>query len=336
MKYSARKYTFLLIFLLPAASLYPDQLNLNFTVGQNYGEYIEETGQKTPSNLQGLSGGSRITYPRDFKTWGIGLDWFYNKFEILTSLNTTAGKVVTGEGRDEDFFLDPIISTARGSKISLMDGEFYDTAYTFTGLRNYADAKGTMRLQEFGARFKGRYYFNESPQENGGFFVSIGYNYTYSYYLFENIVQYVDLPSTGKQLYAIPGRALTLTVNSHEYLFGAGYRFQKEKWFMEFSFMPLLSTTEARDRHNLRFMNFFIQSYGSGLLFSTKYSQEIIETIFMAVEIFEHRNYQKGVVQARGGVTREDLFANYVGSGRIYMNNKESGFLLSVTKRFNY
>ncbi|MDH5655654.1 MAG: putative porin [Spirochaetia bacterium] len=321
-------------FLISIQEIYPNPLDLSFEVGRNSGKYIEETGQKTANNLNGFSGGSRITYPRNFTYFGIGINWYLRKFELISKFRAVEGMKNTGTGRDEDFYLDQF-STAKGAKIAIHEGKFYDSAHTFTGTRNFADAKGTMSLKEYSVQPAVRYYFKSDPHLNGGFFLQAGYNYTFSFYRMDDIVQYLEPPiDQEKSIYYIPGKVLTLSVNSHEYLLGAGYRLQRKLWSLEFSFIPLLSYSESRDRHVLRFINFFIQTEGSGFLLSTKFSLYASDSLFFGIEYLSHRNYQYGTINSRGGVTPEDIISNFLGPGKIYMNLKEASVNLSVTKRF--
>ncbi len=125
------------------------ETHLSAQGGRNLGEQIWEAGSRLPGlySADGLGSGSRITYRRDFTYGGFNLEQRTGAWRYGLSFATTGWYVDSGGARDEDFKM-TIASGVQEGGFNPYTYKFYDSAHTFTGTRNFADARARATLSD--------------------------------------------------------------------------------------------------------------------------------------------------------------------------------------------
>lgn len=299
---------------------------------RNEGEHIFETGNKYP-NLSGIQGGSRITYQRNFNLGGVEAGYFQNKFSFRGKFTTNGWFQNSGGTRDEDFFMRSN-STEKSLKFSPFQGILNDSAHTYTGTTNFADGKGRSTISEYNLDVFLRYHFQEgSPdpwKEKSGYFFSFGLKYSYAKFHVYDVMQFV---SSRPIFYGPIGIGLSYTYSFTEIPVGFGYIFSIGNFKIEPSFHLLYTFTKSRDFHVQRALNFISHTSGPGFLSRIETSYLISENSLIKFGITGHRQFTEGSFRTKGGLSENDVFSNYIGSFKSYVNTKEVNFDFSVIIR---
>jgi len=310
--------------LLAASSLRAEVLV--YAGGQaNRGEHIFELGSIYP-DITGYSGGSRLTFPRDMNLYGGGIIASLSHFQADLSFYTTGWQINPGTGHDEDFFTFRT-SKEQGAKISIQDGVLHDTAYTFSGTRNWGDAHTRTSLSEYTTGVSLRYYF-EKPEgylAPGPYLVG-GLRYSYKKYLLYDVVQFID---SRPLFYAPIGIGLSYSLSGIELPLGAGYGFRiLDSFVFDPSFQILVGDEKSRDFHIQRGINFLTHSQGAGFLLSMDFIYKFSESFYMKAGFYGHRLYSEGAIHTTGA----NILYNLAPPQKAYVNTKESGFSLSLVR----
>ncbi|MCB1176384.1 MAG: putative porin [Leptospiraceae bacterium] len=324
-----------ILLILPFTLSFP--IFAEYTIGisgkKNYGEHIFETGNKYP-NLSGIRGGSRITYDRHFPWASLNLGYYKKRFSITSTIGGTGWYQKTNSSRDEDFFMGSI-TTEKGTKFSLYPPFLYDTAHTFTGTQNFADgiAKSVVNQIYFDTYF--RMYMNQhassSPWDRtDGYFLSIGFRYTYFKYILYDVNQFVNRPS----FYGPIGLGLTFSQSLMEIPFGLGYTFNVDKIKIEPSFFLLIGFNRYRDFHVQRALNFIGRGVGNGFIYRLQISYLLSEKDILYINTEGHRFFAYTLFKTTGGITRDDILSTFSGDFRSYITSKESFVEFGYTRRF--
>jgi outer membrane protease len=330
------KYT-VLIFLLSVLSF--RQLDAEYSIsilgGQNGGEFVFETGNRFP-NLSGITGGSRISFERDFPFFGLAGKYWKSNWEISGKFTTTGWYVPTGRARDEDFFLFSV-SQERAHPMAFRELSFTDSATVFSGTRNFADGVGKSSMSEYNFEFLGRYYFGEARsdiyQSGDGFFLSGGARYTYNKYYFYDVIQWVAFnpPFIGPI-----GYGLSFTNTILEVPIGFGYRWNWESFYLDTSFHLLFSYLQTRDFHAQRNINFNSTTLGPGILASVETGYKLDESKSIFFRLIQHRFFTKGSFEAVGGLSEGDIAANFLGRYKAFINTKQFSIEFGLELRPNW
>lgn len=301
-------------------------------VGTNRGEFIFETGNRHP-NLSGTVGGSRISFDRNYNYGGFGGKWVQDRFEISARFTTTGWFVRSGRARDEDFFLYSI-SQERAHHFDTRTFSYQDSVTVYSGTRNFADGIGKSSLSEYNTQVMGRYYFGSARadyQNSGdGFFLSTGFRYTYNKYHFYDVNQWV---ATIPVFYQPIGYGLSFSSALLEWPVGIGYRWNWEKFYLDTNFHLLMCYTKSRDFHYQRNINFHSESGGLGILATGELGYKISPGLAAILRMNQYRYFTKGSFYAQGGLSREDIIANFIGRVKSHANAKEFNLELGVDFR---
>jgi hypothetical protein len=286
------------------------------------GEFVFETGNRFP-NLSGITGGSRISFDRNYNLGGIGGKYFHDRWELSGKFTTTGWYTNTGQARDEDFFLFSV-SQERAHHMSLRDFTYHDSTNVYSGTRNFADGIGKSSMSEYNIDLFTRYYLGDAKadiNESGdGFFLSGGFRYTYNKYYFYDVNQWI---ATTPVFYQPIGFGLSFANSIMEVPVGFGYRWNWEKFYIDSSFHVLFAYLQTRDFHKQRNINFESETIGTGILASAEIGYKFTEKLAGFIRLNQHRFFTKGNFTARGGLTRDDIAANFLGKFKAHINTKE-------------
>jgi hypothetical protein len=323
-------YFYFLICLITVAPI-SAEYTVQPIIGRNGGDFVFETGSRFP-NLSGMRAGSRISFERDFNLFGFAGKYFTGPLEFYGKFTTTGWYVPTGKARDEDFFLYST-STQRAHKINTREFSFYDSTSVFGGQRNFADGIGKSSMSEYNFDFLARYYLGKSSpdiQKSGdGFYLSAGARYTYNKYKFYDVVQWI---ATNPIFYQPIGYGLSFTNSIFEIPFGFGYRWNWKDFYLDTTMHGLYAFFKTRDFHAQRNINFNSETSGPGILAQVEagYKMDYRSTFFLRMN--QHRSFTKGTFAAEGGITQQDIAANFLGRYRAYINTKQ----FSIEFGFDY
>ncbi|TGM32044.1 putative porin [Leptospira biflexa] len=305
------------------------------TIEKSGGEYIFETGNKFP-NLSGIRGGSRISFPRTFTLFGIQGIYIKDNWEISGNLKTTGWNQKSGEARDEDFLLGTV-STEKTTNIATREWSYRDSATVYSGSRNFADGKGKSTVVENRVEFYGRYYFqNANPdhwREGSGFFLSTGVRYSYFKYLFYDVNQYIE---TTPIFYGPIGLGLSFSNDLWEFFYGGGYRYSKNNFYFDFSFMPSIGRIKTRDFHVQRSINFFSENYGLGWASKIELGYKFYPNWLSYLRINHRRFFSEGRFTSQGGLTVSDLTSNLVSGFKSHINIKDFSIEFGVLNKVDW
>lgn len=298
----------------------------NFSIGiigtKVGGEYVFETGNRFP-NLSGVTGGSRISFERDFWMGGLVGSYYIGQFEIKGIYQTTGWGVRSGRARDEDFFLFSI-SQERAHHILWDKLAYYDSVNVYSGTRNFADGIGKSNIFEYNSNLFIRYYlFNQRPwinQTQSGFFLSLGVGYTYNKYIFYDVIQWI---ATVPIFYQPIGYGLSFSSSILKNPIGVGYLWNFENFYIEFTGHYQTVYIRARDFHKQRNLNFLSQTAGIGFLFNIELGYKLSENGSIFIHMNQNRFFTKGGFQTSGGLIREDILSNYLGRFKAHINSKD-------------
>jgi hypothetical protein len=328
---SIKIFLFILLFFINIKQLESfDTSSIGFKVIQNNGEHIFETGNKYP-NLSGLRGGSRITYNRDFQLGGLEFKKKFDNFTIEVNLLGTGWYRRTNNSRDEDFLLGTI-SRERGSKFSLVPLYLNDTAHTFTGTQNFADANAKSVVNEQRYIVNGRYYLSNINSNSSLKLFTTGtlrYSY-YKYYLYD-VIQFINNPF----YYGPIGNGLSF---SNGILSGGlGLGFQYTLGYIDFmsEFLLITGVSNFRDYHVQRDINFIGRGYGEGFIFNSGIKIKISETYHLSVMYEANRLYSEATFSTRGGLSTNDRLSNFFNNFHNYLSYKETNLNLGIHKIFD-
>ncbi|MCE9596484.1 MAG: putative porin [Spirochaetia bacterium] len=301
--------------------------SLGFYRAWNQGETGFELGSQQPA-LTGVSGGSRITYPRNFAYTGASISLYLNSVALEFAIEGTGPHVRSGTGRDEDFFLNSF-SREEEAKISIQEGKFSDRARVFSGGRNWADSNGKTDLYEYRGRIGARFYFNTPADPlagQGGMYLKTGFQYGYSKYTIYDVIQYNQValirPSPFSFSILPIGTGLTFTNIQHELSLGLGYlTFFSPTLGMDIAFLPLVGLTKSRDHHILRGLTFIMENSGAGFIYNADLLFPTSNGMLIRVGVTGHRLYSRGNIHAYG----LDPLYNFLPKQRMHLNTKEWG-----------
>lgn len=324
------------VFILFIASLFPENLYSEYSlegyIGKRGGEYLFETGNRFP-NLSGIRGGSRISFERDYNFVGLGGKWMKDQWEVSGKFSTTGWAINNGEARDEDFFMNNT-SQERAHHIATRELSYHDSTTVYSGTRNFADGIGKSRMNEYGFDIFTRYYLEESKadilQSGDGFFLSTGVKYTYNKYIFYDVTQWI---ATNPIFYQPIGLGLSFSSTILEIPFGIGYRWNWEKFYLDTSIHFLFAYIQTRDFHIQRNINFLSKTGGTGIIATADLGYKFSNRFFGFLRMNQHRFFTKGNFEADGGLSEEDILANFVGKYKAHINTKEYSLELGVELR---
>lgn len=324
------------VLLLCIAFLFPEKIYSEYSlegfVGKRGGEYLFETGNRFP-NLSGTRGGSRITFERDYNYVGFGGKWMKDQWELSGRFSTTGWAIDTGQARDEDFFLYNV-SQERAHHIATRELSFHDSTSVYSGTRNFADGIGKSSMKEYGLDFFGRYYLGKSKADvlksGDGYFLSAGAKYTYNKYIFYDVVQWV---ATNPIFYQPIGLGLSFSSTIFEIPIGYGYRWNWEKFYLDTSLHFLFAYIQTRDFHVQRNINFLSETAGTGFLATAELGYKYSNRTFGFLRLNQHRFFTKGNFKADGGLSQEDILANFAGKYKAHINTKEYSLELGIELR---
>lgn len=298
------------------------EFSLQVLGARSGGEFVFETGNRFP-NLSGLTGGSRISFDRDYNLGGVAGKWVGDRLEVSGKYTTTGWYVHTGRARDEDFFLYSV-SKERAHHVQFNELSYYDSTNVYSGTRNFADGIGKSSMTENNLEFMTRYYLGEARgnihSSGDGFFLSGGIRYTYNKYIFYDVNQWVG---TVPVFYQPIGYGLSFSNDIWEFPFGFGYRWNYEKFYLDGGFQVLVAYIKSRDFHKQRNINFFSETFGYGILANMELGYKFTNKISGFLRLNQHRFFTKGSFHSVGGLTRDDILSNYVGRFKAHINTKE-------------
>lgn len=284
------------------------------------GEYVFETGNKSP-NLSGTRAGSRIKFDRDYTMGGIEGGYSIKNLSFTGKFLTTGWYVRSGNARDEDFFLYSL-SKEVGSNIS--GSTYKDTAYVFSGTRNFADGQGKSALSEYSIQTEARYYLGDKSgsqfQMQEATYLKLGLRYTYSKNIFYDTMQAI---ATDPFYYAPIGLGMTFTNNFLEVPFGFGKRWVWDKFYFDANASYIYAKTTTRDFHVQRGATFLSSVVGDGLLMNLETGYLWDENTKIIARLEEHRLFMSGSFTVRGGLSRDDINSNFLGNFGNHINLKE-------------
>ncbi|WCL47707.1 putative porin [Leptospira sp. GIMC2001] len=301
-------------------------LSADYTIqaigARNGGEFNFETGNRFP-NLSGVRGGSRISFERNYNLFGLGGRYSNNRFEIYGKFTTTGWYVPTGRARDEDFFL---FATSQEKAHHLMINEttYYDSVNVYSGTRNFADGIGKSSMSEYNIDLLARYYFGDARSDlnksGDGFYLSGGLRYTYNKFIFYDVVQWV---ASNPIFYGPIGYGLSFTNSILQIPFGFGYRLNGEKFYLDSTFHFMIVYDKTRDFHAQRNINFNSLTAGPGILAQLELGYKFNPKMSFFTRMNQMRYFTKGSFEAVGGLTQEDIAANFLGRYKAHINAKE-------------
>ncbi len=293
----------------------------------NRGEHVFELGSRFP-DITGYSGGSRLTYPRDFNMAGLGISAGNGPFFMQLGFRTTGRYVDTGTARDEDFNTN-YRSREQGAKIDLRRGEFHDNVNTFSGTQNWADAKARSSMSGYEYHFSLRMYLTDGTGGGWlrkGFYLISGARYTYFKYIVYDVIQFVD----SRPLYLGPiGAGLTFSNRLIEIPLGIGYNLGLgERNSIDASFQAVAADAYSRDYHFQRGINFLTESQGGGFLINLDWILRLQDKYFLKLGFYSHHIYTRGAIHTTG----LNYVYNFSPPQRAYLNTKEAGIHIQIAR----
>ncbi len=298
------------------------EYSLQILGGRSGGEFVFETGNRFP-NLSGITGGSRISFDRNFYFAGFGGKYFHSNWEIRGKFTTTGWYVRSGRARDEDFFLFSV-SQERAHHIAFREFAYYDSVNVYSGKRNFADGVGKSSLSEYNTETLARYYLGEATPDlsnsGNGFFLTGGLIYTYNKYIFYDVVQWI---ATNPIFYQPIGYGLSFSNSILRLPIGFGYRWNWEDLYLDTSFHYLHAILRTRDFHKQRNINFNSSTIGPGILSTLEFGYKINPRNSIFTRLNQHRFFTKGNFEAVGGLNEPDILANYLGRFKAHINTKD-------------
>ncbi|TGK20167.1 putative porin [Leptospira fluminis] len=297
--------------------------------GENGGQHIFESGTKYP-NLSGAEAGSRITYSREFSYGGIELRHWWQKWELTAGYRSNGRNTRVGQGRDEDFAM-ANFSVERGNKFSFREWSFYDTPYTFSGTKNFADGRGRLKMKQDRISLTVRRYLGDSDpdgrKEGKGLFLTAGIHYTYFKYYLYDVNQWI---ASNPIFYGPIGIGLSFSNSTWEVPVGIGYRYSDGVWLFEGSFMGSTWFSHFRDYHYQRNLNFIGNAAGYGIETNIG-GGRIWNSWLFFLRLTENRLYGAGSFRTAGGISASDILSNSAGSYRNYLSTKQYDLEFSIT-----
>ncbi|WP_425591001.1 putative porin [Leptospira bouyouniensis] len=322
-------FLFLLVFEINAEIIWGPSIE------KSGGEYIFETGNKFP-NLSGIRGGSRISFPRTFTLFGIQGIYTKDRWELNGNIKTTGWNQKSGEARDEDFLLGSV-STEKTTNIATREWSYRDSATVYSGSRNFADGKGKSTIVENRFEINGRYYFQDANpdhwKEGSGFFLATGMRYSYFKYLFYDVNQFID---STPVIYAPIGIGLSFSNDLWEIFYGGGYRYSKDNFYFDFSFMPSMGRIKTRDFHVQRSINFFSENYGLGWASKIEMGYKFYPSWLSYFRVNHRRFFSEGRFTSQGGLTVADLTSNLVSGFKSHINIKDFSIEIGVLNKVDW
>ncbi|MEM7179539.1 MAG: putative porin [Spirochaetota bacterium] len=331
-----------LFFILIAIIFFSQRLTageayLTLLGARNEGEHIFETGNMHP-NLSGIRGGSRITYNRDYNFGGLEFGYLFGKQMLSLGFRTTGWNINPGNSRDEDFVFptvrgsDVSLSRELGSKFSLGEGKFYDTAHTYSGTINFADGHTRSAMSEYALHLQWRYYFGEATPftPKSQFFLSSGVYYSYFKYYLYDVVQYIN---SRPIFYGPIGNGLSYAHSYTELPLGLGYAIRLNQWTIEPSVEMMAVFNRFRDFHVQRALNFIGTQSGPGFRFRLALSYLIGTSGVLKVTYHAHRQFTRGQFETRGGLSTDDILSNFLGNFNSYVSTKQAGLEFSYSHK---
>lgn len=300
------------------------EISISATGGTNRGEHILEAGSRLPGlfSADGRGRGSRITYRRDFNQGGFELYRAAGAWRYGVSFSTTGWYVNSGGTRDEDFYM-TIASGAQEAGYNHINNNFYDSAHTFTGTRNFADAEARSTVSDYSVLAPVRYYF-EPREYQSGFFLLGAARYSYFDFFVFDVIQFVD---TDPIFIAPVGEGLRFANSTLEIHGGGGYsRYFENGIGLELSAYGLGGTNRARDFHIQRALNFVVfEAYGTGFGYNLSVLYRLGNSMQFRAGIYGHRYYSRGLMKTTGGYATEDVLSTFGGPFSVWINTKEAG-----------
>ncbi len=317
----------LVIILLVFNSVVYSETSLEIQVSRNYGEHIFELGNKYP-NISGFRGGSRITYNRDFYKGGMVINHNKDNLFFSVGLKTTGWYLSTLEkSRDEDFAMGEVTSE-KGRKFSFAPLFLYDTAHTFTGTSNFADATAKSVVSEYSLHFGTKYFFHNSQNLNLSAFFLSEPSYAYFKYILYDVMQFVRRPF----YYGPIGNGLSYSHSYIEFPVGLGCISKHSNFSVEFSLQLLLNYFRYRDFHYQRNLNFIGSGLGDGFIYQIIFSYPIDSNNLFKIYHRGHRMFGISHFKTKGGVITEDVLSNFYGYFHSYVTTKESSIDVSFQR----
>lgn len=315
---------YILIAIIACSSLYA-KTTINISTSRNYGEHIFELGTKYP-NISNFRGGSRITYSRDFYKGGMSIIQKKDNLTFSVGFRTTGWYVPTLKtSRDEDFAMGQI-TTEKGRKFSIFPPFLYDTAHTFSGTLNFADAKAKSVVSEYSIHLGIKNFLNTN--RNSGLFLLVEPSYTYFKYILYDVVQFVRRPF----FYGPIGIGLSYSHSYTELPIGLGYLLQYSHFSAEFSLQLLLNYFKYRDFHYQRNLNLVGSGMGNGFIYQFAIFIPIQSDHVIKINHIGHRMFGTSHFKTQGGIVMEDILSNFYGNFFSYVTTKESSLDLSFQK----
>lgn len=328
---------FTLFFIFFSLPLFASETYINILGGRNEGEHIFATGNMYP-NLSGIRGGSRITYNRRFNYGGFGLGYINNRFFLQLNFRTTGWYINPGNSRDEDFVFpmvrgtDIMLGREQGSKISVKEGKYNDSAHVYSGTINFADGHTRSSLFDYSLSLQGRYYFgNASPSSREDtYFLSTGLNYSYFKYYLYDVIQYVG----GRPPFLGPiGNGLSYTHSYTEIPVGIGYVYHFGNFQIEPHFEFFAVFNRFRDFHVQRALTFIGSEFGPGIRGRLSLSYFFSNRSVLKIGYYGHRQFTRGEFETNGGLSLDDVLSNFMGTYKSYINTKQQGVEISYSHK---
>ncbi len=330
-----------LLCLIPIASselLANTEIQASLIMGRNGGEQIFETGSRTP-DLTGFAGGSRLTYPRNHNFGGLGLALIRSPIEVHLRGTTTGYAIDPGGARNEDFVL-PSNSQERSNGFDTGNFQFRDSAYIYSGNRNFADARARSTLSRYDLEALLRVFpFDVASRLNGGsrssanqgLYVATALRYSYSKYRVYDAIQFART-TRGPFLGPI-GIGNSLADSVLETPLGLGYRIQSGRVDYDLLFMINSGYNRSRDHHVQRALNFRVeQASGDGFLLRLGAKYWLTEEYAIAARWYGRRYYARGFLTTDGGLGQEALLVGLSGRQQVWLSTKEAGIEFEITR----
>ncbi|MBI3395023.1 MAG: putative porin, partial [Spirochaetia bacterium] len=240
----------------------------------------------------------------------------------------TGHGVDSGGARDEDFFTDSRTREV-GAKVDLAHGTFRDTANTFQGTRNWADAKARATIVEYRIHTDARWYPGDTLHgTRDGFYVTAGLSYEFFWYHVFDVVQFID----SRPIFLGPiGDGLTFSNNITELPVGAGWTLKWKALTFDSNVRIVTGENRARDFHIQRGINFLAHTYGSGFRWSVSAKAQATSEWKFGIDWEARRFFGRGQVKTTG----LNLVYNFAPPQRVYIDTKESWMGLSAVYLFN-
>ena len=306
-------------------------LTAGVVAGQNSGHQVLETGSRLP-DLSGFAGGSRLTYPRKFRYGGLRLGLSSGSFELGFHYLTTGWWHDGGRARNEDFTLG-LTSTQRQNGFDPHTYAYRDTAYTISGGRNFADAKGETRLRWYRTGLSLRIFpwLEEPNTQASGWFLAGGIDYSHYKYRVSDVQQYFEL--SGGFFFGPIGIGNSFSNDEILLSYGVGHRTLFGPVFLEMRFLLLSGWNEGRDHHVQRAIDFHIRDgLGSGLTAGPRfvYTSESWEFSF---DLEYRRYFSIARLDPEGGIGQEIVRTTFSSGQSVWLSTKESSVEFAVSVR---